>query len=122
MEKVISVFLSVASLLIPQLKKADSKAGIKETKEALIAANEVSLFICEKLKDGIQFSDATDFYSKVTSDEAFKAKVMAGYDKYQEIPVEVKDIDAGEGLEVMVEQVKYVPKYLACFEKQETVS
>lgn len=118
MKNFFQLFQAGASFFAPQLKSEDSKEGIKETKEALIGVNEVSLFMCEKLQDGVQFSDATDFYSKLTSDEAFKAKVKEAYEGYDKIPSEVKDVDAGEGLELASVQVGYVEKFLACFKKQ----
>lgn len=119
MEKIIQMIISVAGLLIPQLKKVDSKEGIKETKEALVGINEVSLFLAEKLKDGVQFTDATDFYAKLTKDEAFKKVVGDAYENYEKIPAEVKDIDAGEGLELAVVQVEYVPKFIAALKKED---
>lgn len=117
MKGIFKTIVGMLTLLVPSLKKADSIEGVKETKEMLVGANEVSLFMCEKLKDGAQFSDATDFYVKITTDEVFKAKMMAAYDNYQKIPAEIKDIDGGEGVELAIVQIEYVPKYIECFKK-----
>lgn len=118
MEKTIQVLMSIVTLLAPQLKKVDSKEGIKETQEALIGVNEVSLFLAEKLKDGAQFSDATDFYSKLTTDEAFKKVVSDAYTGYEKIPGEVKDVDPGEALELVGVQASYIPKLINAFKKE----
>jgi hypothetical protein len=117
MQKIILLLQSVLSMVAPQLKSQESKHGIKETKEALIGVNEVSLELAKKFKDGVQVSDFTEFYSKLTSDADFKAKVHAAYDNYKAIPDEVKDIDGGEGLELAVVQLDYTPKFLDVFAK-----
>jgi len=117
MNKVIQMILGVISMIAPQLKKEDSTEGIKETKEMLIGVNEVSLSLCEKLKDGIQFQDGVEFYNELTKDEEFKAKVIAAYDGRQKIPAEVKDVDTGEGLELVAVQLEYMPKYVETFKK-----
>lgn len=117
MQKIFVLLTSVFSMVAPQLKSKDSKYGIKETKEALIGVNEVSLELATRFKDGVQVADFTEFYSKLTSDEAFKEKVKAAYDNYQAIPDEVKDVDAGEGIELAVVQLDYTPKFIAIFSK-----
>lgn len=118
MEKIFLLVQSVLMMAAAQFKSKDSKEGIKETKEALIAVNEVSICLAEKFKDGVQATDFTEFYAKVTADEDFKAKVKAGYDNYKAIPAEVKDLDSGEGMELAAIQLDYAPKLLAVFAKQ----
>lgn len=117
MNKVFLLLSSVLTMVAPSLKKADSALGVKETKEALIGVNEVSLCLAEKFKDGVQVTDFTEFYAKVTADEDFKSKVKAAYDNYKAIPAEIKDVDAGEGIELAVVQLDYAPKFLAVFSK-----
>ena len=117
MQKIMLLLQSVLSMIAPQLKSQESKYGIKETKEALIGVNEVSLELAKKFKDGVQVTDFTEFYSKLTSDADFKAKVQAAYEGYKAIPDEVKDIDGGEGLELAVVQLDYTPKFLDVFSK-----
>lgn len=119
MHKVFTLISSVFTMISAQLKSPDSKHGIKETKEALIGINEVSLCLAEKFKDGVQVSDFTEFYAKITSDEAFKAKVKDAYDNYKAIPEEIKDVDAGEGLELAVVQLDYAPKFLDIFKSKD---
>lgn len=118
MNKVFLLAQSVIAMIAPQLKKDDSVHGIKETKEALIGVNEVSLCLAEKFKDGIQFTDFTEFYAKVTTDADFKGKIEAAYENYKAIPEEIKDVDAGEACELLAVQLDYTPKFLDVFSKQ----
>jgi hypothetical protein len=118
MTKIIIMLQSVLAMIAPSLKKADSKEGVQETKEAVIGLNEVSLELAKQFKDGVQVTDFTALYAKITSDEAFKAKVLAAYEGYQKIPAEVKDIDAGEGLEIASVQLEYLPKFLDAFQSE----
>lgn len=89
--------------------------GIKETKEALIGVNEVAVLIASKFKDGVQFGDFAAFWEAFKNDAEFKAKMEAAYNGYQAIPEEVKDLDVGEGLELAMVQIQYIPKLLAAF-------
>ena len=119
MEKTIQLILSVLTLLIPQLKKADSVVGVKESKEMLIGLNELSLLLLKKFKDGVQFNDFTEMYSQLQNDPEFKIKIEAAYENYQVIPEEIKDIDGGEGLELASVQLEYTPKLINEFKKEQ---
>jgi len=115
MSKILSVLSLILVSIIPMLKKATSTVGVDATKAALVAANEIGIFSCSKFKDGVQVADFTDFYVKFTSDEAFKAKVKAAYEAYKAIPAEIKDLDAGEGLELAAVQISYLDQYISVF-------
>lgn len=106
------ILVTALLLFAGYLKKATSTVGITETKEAVLAVNEIGVFCASKFKDGIQVADFTEFYTKLTNDEDFKAKIKAGYDNAKLIPAEIKDIDAGEALELASVQVEYVEKYI----------
>lgn len=86
--------------------------GIKETKEALIGLNEVGVLLASRLKDGVGVDDFTAVWEKLRNDEEFKAKVQAAYDKAGEIPSEIADLDLGEGVDLALTQVSYVPKFV----------
>ncbi len=121
MDKVIEILKKMAGMTIPLLKKADSVVGNKESKEALIATNEIALFLAERLKDGIGFDDAAAVWDKLRNDEDFKAKLQAGYDKIKEVSNEMKDIDLGEGIELGMVQIEFIPKFMEVFKKPEAV-
>jgi len=120
--KLLSTLKAIMLMLAPQFKSADSKEGIKETTEALVAVNEISLFIAKRLQDGIGMDDAVATWDKMKNDEEFKALVYAGYDKYDKIPSEVKDVDAGEGMELAAVQIDFVPRFVETFKKPEVVA
>jgi len=91
--------------------------GIKETKEALVAINEVSILLCERFKDGIDVGDAVAIWDKIKEDEEFKAKMLAAYENYKLIPEEIKDIDFKEGSELVIMQIGYVTSILEALKK-----
>ena len=119
MKKIISLIVQVIAFIAPQLKKEDSKVGVKETKEALVAVNEVSVLMAKRFKDGVQFEDFSAFYDALTKDEDFKAKTKAGWEGAKAIPDEVKDLDIGEGLELAAVQLDYVPAIIDALKKDE---
>lgn len=86
--------------------------GIKETKELLVGANELGLFVVLRAKDGVDFSDGVAFYEKLMSDPDFKAKIVAAYEGYNAIPDEVKDLSVGEVAELAGVQITYLPKFI----------
>jgi hypothetical protein len=95
----------------------EEKLGIKETKEALIGINELAVAIAGALKDGLQVGDAAYLWAKLQSDPAMSAKLMAAYEGASKIPAEVKDLDLGEGIELLSVQASYVPKLVAALSK-----
>lgn len=119
MEKLFVILKSVLAMIAPSLKKEDSKHGVKETKEALVAVNEIALLIAKRFKDGVGLDDATAIWDKLTKDGEFKTIVQAGYDKYALIPDELTDVDAGEGIELASTQLDFVPRFIATFKKEE---
>ena len=119
MDKMISMLQSVLAMMAPSFKSIDSKVGVKETSEAIIAANEITLLLISRFKDGVDVADFMAMWDKLKNDEDFKEKVQAGFDKYELIPAEASDIDAGEGLDLVSVQVGYVPKFMELFKKEE---
>lgn len=92
--------------------------GIKETKEGLIAANEIAVLIISRFKNGIQLEDFEAFYEKLTNDAVFKAQLQAGWDNYKAIPAEIKDVDVNEGVELAMVQLSYLTRLLGALKKQ----
>ena len=119
MEKIINLIAMVLAVIVPQLKKADALHGIKELKEAFIAAMEIALLCFRLFKDGVQVSDFAEFYAQLTNNEEFKEKVRKGWEDAKKIPDEVKDIDTGEALEILGVAVDYTPKFVDEFTSKE---
>lgn len=70
--------------------------GTKETREALKGIVTLSSFLIERLKDGIGIDDAISVYSKLTSDDVFKTKIIDAYQGVEKIQEELKDLTTEE--------------------------
>ena len=86
--------------------------GVKETKEAILALVMIGKFVADKAKDGLDFSDAMALGQKLL-DEQFKAKVMAGVEGMEKIPMEMKDLKLAEVFEL----AQVIPEILAEMQK-----
>ena len=91
--------------------------GIKETKEAFVGVNELSIFLIQRLKDGVSVDDALALFAKLTGDEAFKKVMTDAFNGINQVPAELKAIDLQEGLELASLAISYVPKYVEAFKK-----
>ncbi len=92
---------------------------IKETKEVLVALNEVTLVIAEALKDGFDATeDLVAILNKLVLDEAFKTKIEDAFENISAIGDELKDIDLNEGIELALVQIGYLPRLLDAFSKK----
>jgi hypothetical protein len=80
----------------------EEKVGIKESKEAIDGAVELSKFVISRAKDGIGIDDASALVMKLLADEAFKAKLQSAVEGIQLVPAEFKDLDFSEGVELGV--------------------
>jgi hypothetical protein len=70
--------------------------GIQETKEAIKGIAELLVVVKDLAKDGIDLSDAVALGSKIVSDEAFRSALVNAVQGAQNIPAEIKDLDAAE--------------------------
>lgn len=119
MKKLIAILMGVIAMVAPQLKKVDSKVGVKETMEAIKAVMAIAIFLCKKLSDGAQFQDAVDFYAKITADEEFKTLLANAWEGRQLIKAEIKDTDTGEALELTGAVLESVPAIIETFEEND---
>lgn len=87
--------------------------GIEESKDVLIAVNELCILLLTKFKDGVQLSDFTSIFAAITLDSEFKSKIQEAYVGAKAIPAEVLDIDVAETIELSSLQLSYIPKILA---------
>lgn len=98
----------------------EEKLGIKETKEGLVGVNEISIFLITRFRDGVQFADFTAFWDKLTKDEEFKKVLQDAYDKWQDIPKELRDLDLSEGLSLASLQIAFIPRIVEAFNSLQT--
>ena len=117
MKDVFSKIINALKLLAPLFKSETSVEDVQDTKEVMVFANSLGLLCCKRFADGFQLEDFNAFWEAFTKDEAFKAEMNAAWDNYQNIKAEVKDIDAGEGIELLAVQAEFVPQYLEIFKK-----
>jgi hypothetical protein len=90
---------------------------IKETEEALLAVNILSIYLIKQFKDGVQISDFMDLYSKIMSDDDFKSKMMDAYQGVQNIPAELKDLDLQEIIKLTSLQLSFLPEIIDAIKK-----
>lgn len=96
-------------------------AGIKETTEVLVAANELALFLIKRIKDGIGVDDAAAIYEIIVGDGEFKQQIIAAVENIQAVGDELSDIDVTEAVGLGVMQIQYIPKIVDALKKEETV-
>lgn len=100
-----------------EVAAAPAAVGIEELKAVQIAANELSIFLINQLKDGIQLTDAVAVFEKIVSDADFKAKILAAAEGISKVPAEIKDLTLPEAAELITIQISYVPKLVEAFKK-----
>jgi hypothetical protein len=91
--------------------------GITETKEVLIAVNELSLVVIKHVKDGVSVADLPAIVSELVASDSFKLALVSAVTGITNVPAEVKDIDFTEGMELAKVQLGYVPKLLEALKK-----
>lgn len=90
-----------------------SHLGIQETKEALVAVDEIALTIVKGFKKSGFVGSFAEFWATFQNDPAFKEKLAAGWANLSAVPSEVGDLDLGEAVELVLTEVAYVPKFIA---------
>lgn len=93
--------------------------GIKETKEVLIGANELSLVMMKLLKDGFQpGQDIMALFMQWQTNDELRAALQAAAENIAAVPAEVKEVDYIEGFELVKVQIEYVPRLLEAMKKE----
>lgn len=90
----------------------------KETKEVLVAVNEVALYLLGLLKDGVDLSDGVALAAKLAGDEKFRTLLQEAVKGSALIKDEVKDLSLPESLELVMLELSYVPKFLSALKAQ----
>lgn len=103
---------------IPVPSTPSTKLGIKETKEVLVAVNELTIVILVLILDGLQFyKDIKELFNYIKDNKDFRDKFAAAVDNVQLVPAEVRDIDATEIIELAGSQLAFLPKLLAAIKE-----
>jgi hypothetical protein len=91
--------------------------GIQDTKEVLIAMNELGLTLLKLFADGVQFQDFLSLWKKIGEDQAFKDKLAAAYEGYKNVSGEITHLDVPNMLVLVSTQMEYIPLILASLGK-----
>lgn len=91
--------------------------GITETKEVLVAVNELGLVVIKHVKDGVSVADVPAIVSELVASDSFKLALVSAVTGITNVPAEVKDVDFTEGMELAKVQLGYVPQLLAALKK-----
>ncbi|NBW83329.1 hypothetical protein EBR21_16395 [bacterium] len=70
---------------------------VKETKELLVALVKLGKLAAKQLGDGVDLSDAVAV-AKALADEDFRRAILDGFAGIQDVPAEIKDVDAAEAI------------------------
>lgn len=70
---------------------------VKETKELLVALVKLGKLAAKQLGDGVDLSDAVAL-AKALADEEFRKAILDGFVGIQDVPAELKDVDAAEAI------------------------
>lgn len=93
--------------------------GIKETKEAVIGVFEVAIELIKGFKDGVQLGDFVQFWNDFKDDPEFQQKLKDAYEGIGQVPDEIGDLDAYEGVELVGVVLPYIPKIIEAFKKEQ---
>lgn len=91
--------------------------GIIETKEVMIAANEIALVVVKHVKDGVQATDIPGIVVELFNSDDFKQAIARAVENVTLVPKEVADISLTEVMDLAKEQLAYVPRLLAALKK-----
>jgi hypothetical protein len=74
--------------------------GVVESKELLVALVRLGKLAAKQLGDGVDLSDAVAV-AKALADEEFRKALVEGFSGLSSVPEELKDIDAGEAVQLV---------------------
>lgn len=74
--------------------------GVVESKELLVALVRLGKLAAKQLGDGVDLSDAVAV-AKALADEEFRKALVEGFSGLSAVPEELKDIDAGEAVQLV---------------------
>lgn len=95
------------------------KRDMKELKEFIEGMMDLSLCFAEVFKDGIQFKDFMSLWEMLGKNPAIKRKFERAIEGYQNIPAEIKDLDAMEGVELASCLITFMPKLIRVLSQED---
>lgn len=90
-------------------------SGDKDTKEVLVAVNELAVVLVQKLKEQKSLiEEGMDIYQAIQSPEMM-AKLQAAFDNISAVPDELKGLSFTDDVDLCMVQLSYLPKIAAAF-------
>jgi len=86
-----------------------SITGTEQTKEVLIALNELTLAFL-KCFNGVNLASFTELWEILQHDEDLKLKIKVAYENYQLVPIELAGMDLLDSFNLVAVQLEYLKK------------
>ena len=86
---------------------------IKETRELLVGINELSIVLIKQLKDGVQFNDVVELWTKIQADADFRTKLTLAIENVKAVPTEFKESTLQDKLDLIQTELNYIPLIVA---------
>lgn len=93
--------------------------GINETKQAVIGIMELACYLIKRFKDGVDIGDGLDILKQLISGSDLKKYVNDAVENINQVPAELKDLDAQEIVELSSLLIGYVPEIIEALKKSE---
>jgi len=87
--------------------------GIKETSEVIKAILVVGVFMIERFRDGVDWSDAIAIGSKIAMDDQFRKVITDAIEGSDQLGIEIKDLKADELGVIIAEFLPEILKLLS---------
>lgn len=94
--------------------------GIQDTKEVMIALNEMGLTLLKLFADGVQFQDFISLWKAISENQDLKDKLAAAYEGYKNVSGEITHLDVPNMLVLVSTQMEYIPKIISALGKKES--
>ena len=92
--------------------------GVKETKELVVGMLKPATLLVSVFKDGVQAQDFAVVLTKIQTDEALKAALLAAYNDADKAGVELKDLTLAEGFELLMTAIPEVKELVEAAAKK----
>ena len=91
--------------------------GLKETTEVIEALTLITVFLTQRLKDGIGADDAMALMQKIMSDPEFMDVFARAADGVAEIPGELSDLDFEESLTLGILGLNFIKEVVGALKE-----
>lgn len=90
---------------------------MKESKELAVGFIALAALLAEAFKDGAQVADVAVIFSKIQGDSELSSKLLAAYNGIELVSSELKDVSAGDVLDLVATVLPEIKKLLEAIKK-----